>query len=94
MAYIYSPMRAYAPRISAAATAPVGLGTAPGSTTVPANLVRAALLIAAGAVAWKLYAAWRDRPLERNLPPWPAIGPLFNSSAAIGSKFALTPFIV
>ncbi|MHC4119745.1 MAG: hypothetical protein ACYSWO_19785 [Planctomycetota bacterium] len=63
-------------------------------TTMPVNLVRAALLVAAGAVAWKMYESMRDRRLTANLPSFPGIGPLFNVGSTIGSAYNLGPWII
>lgn len=63
-------------------------------TTMPINLVRVALLVAAGAVAWKIYESMRDRALTANLPPFPGIGPAFNVGAAIGPAYNLGPWVI
>lgn len=62
--------------------------------TMPVGLVRVALVIAAGAVAWKLYEAMQERRMEANLPSFPGIGPLFNVGAAIGPAYNLGPWII
>ncbi len=73
---------------------PRALGTEPSAaqTRMPPRVVQVALAIAVGAVAWKLYEGLQERRIEQNLPPWPAIGPLFGSS--IGATYALGPFIL
>lgn len=58
------------------------------------NLVRVALAVAAGAVAWKLYESFRREKMVSNLPGFPGIGPLFNVGAAIGPAFSLGPWIL
>jgi len=63
-------------------------------TAMPVTLIRVALLIAAGAVAWKIYSSLRSDPIMPNLPAWPAIGPLFNVGSTIGSAYSLGPFIL
>lgn len=63
-------------------------------TTMPVNLVRVALLIAAGAVAWKVYEAMRDRQLTANLPPFPGIGPAFHVGSTIGPAYHLGPWFL
>ena len=62
--------------------------------TMPVSLVRVALLIAAGAVAWKLYDSMRERRMMANLPSFPGIGSLFNVGADIGPAYHLGPWIL
>lgn len=64
------------------------------SSSMPVNLVRVALLIAVGAVAWKLYESYRAERMVSNLPSWPGIGPLFNVGAQLGPAFSLGPYMV
>lgn len=64
------------------------------STTIPINLVRVALFVAAGAVAWQLYERLKKDRMVANLPPWPGIGPLFNIGAALGPAYSLGPYIL
>ena len=62
--------------------------------SMPLTLVRAAVIVAAGVGAWKLYSILRPSPMHANLPSWPAIGPLFNVGSTIGSAFSLGPYIL
>ena len=66
----------------------------PAPASMPVNFVRVALLLAAGAVAWKVYESMRERRIESNLPSFPGIGPLFNVGAAIGPAYNLGPWIL
>lgn len=66
----------------------------PAPVSMPVNLVRVALLVAAGAVAWKFYDSMRERRIESNLPSFPGIGSLFNVGAAIGPAYNLGPWIL
>jgi len=66
----------------------------PAPASMPVNLVRVALLVAAGAVAWKVYDSMRERRIESNLPSFPGIGSLFNVGAAIGPAYSLGPWIL
>lgn len=62
--------------------------------TMPVSLVRVALVIAAGAVAWKLYDSMRERRIMANLPSFPGIGPWFNVGAPIGPAYNLGPWLL
>jgi hypothetical protein len=68
--------------------------TNPAPVSMPINFVRVALLMAAGAVVWKVYESMRERRIESNLPSFPGIGPLFNVGAAIGPAYSLGPWIL
>ena len=64
------------------------------NASLTTNLVRAALLMAAGVAAWKVFTLIRRPAMSANLPSWPAVGPLFNVGSSIGSAFSLGPYIL
>ena len=56
------------------------------------NMTRVALVVAAGAILWTIFA--KHSPIQANmLAPWADIGPLFAKSLALGPAFALTHYL-